>query len=498
VKSLGVIFLIVAACGCGCGSSSNGGKHPDAAPSGDGGAHDGPLGDGTASGDGAIGPDAAAAPITMIAYPPSPIDVDIPNPERGFYDQVDLVAGGDFSFVRAEGMTLAYAPVRLDAYRAAPLPMALLDSLTAGFADARTAGIKVILRFVYNDAMGDPDAPLAQIQAHLAQLAPALAANADVIAVMQAGFIGAWGEWHDSTNGLDDPADRLAVLTAILGALPPKLSTQVRTPMFKNDAYGGPLAAANAFDGSPASRVGHHNDCFLASDDDAGTYAAPIDMWKAFVADEGRFTPVGGETCALDAPRTDCPTALAELASLHWSFLNSLWEPNVIAAWAAQGCKDQIAAELGYHIDLDSASFESSVAPGGVLHLTVQLTNVGDAAMFNARPVYVTLDNPGMGWAAPLDPIAVDPRRWEPGLPITFSAKLRVPATAALGPHRLGLWLPDSDPGLRLPTNAGFYSVRLANATWLSPFNILTSTFTVDPSAPGPVDPTATDFKVIP
>lgn len=57
---------------------------------------------------------------------------------------------------------------------------------------------------------------------------------------------------------------------------------------------GGPLAEASAFDGSDAARVGHHNDCFLASDDDWGTYEDPIDDWKAFIAQEGRFTPVGG------------------------------------------------------------------------------------------------------------------------------------------------------------------------------------------------------------
>src|SRR5689334_7819133 len=58
-----------------------------------------------------------AAPMTTVTFTPSS-GADVPNPERGFFDQVDLVAGGDFSFVRTEGFTLAYAPVRLDAYRA--------------------------------------------------------------------------------------------------------------------------------------------------------------------------------------------------------------------------------------------------------------------------------------------------------------------------------------------------------------------------------------------
>jgi len=436
----------------------------------------------------------AAVPMTTLAYSPSSGE-DLPNPERGFFDQVDLVAGGDFSFVRTEGFTLAYAPVRLDAYVASALPQTLLDSLGAGFGDVRSAGIKVILRLVYNDAANGADAPLAQIQQHLTQLAPVLSANADVIAVMEAGLIGAWGEWHDSTNGLDNPTDRLAVLGAILAALPASRATLVRTPMFKSDAYGGPLKAAQAFDGSPASRVGHHNDCFLASADDEGTYVAPIDTWKAFVAEEGRFVPVGGETCGVDPPRSDCPSALSEMATLHWSFLNSLYEPNVLAAWSAQGCRGQIAAALGYRFELESATFESAVAPGGVLDLTVTLRNLGNAAPFNARPVYVTLDDAGTVLAAPLDPAAVDPRRWEPGAPITIAARLRIPAGVAPGAHALGLWLPDADPGLRA---AAAYSVRIPNATWVAPYNVLTSAFVIDPAAPGPVDPGATDFTALP
>jgi hypothetical protein len=232
--------------------------------------------------------DADEPPMTTVAFQPT--DQDVPNPERGLEDDVDLVAGGDFSWVRAEGLTLAFANIRLDAYRNKPLDAALLAALDDGFADVRAAGIKVVLRFVYNDDAHDPDAPRDRILEHLRQLTPVLAANADVIAVMQAGFIGAWGEWHSSTNGLDNPADRAAILAAIIAALPASRMTQVRTPMFKDASFGGPLT--DGFDGSAAARVGHHDDCFLVSDDDLGTYAAPIDTWKQYVAEVGRFTPV--------------------------------------------------------------------------------------------------------------------------------------------------------------------------------------------------------------
>ena len=61
--------------------------------------------------------------------------------------------------------------------------------------------MKMIPRFAYNfGPTGAPDASTDRILEHLEQLRPALVANQDVIAFVEAGFIGTWGEWHDSTS----------------------------------------------------------------------------------------------------------------------------------------------------------------------------------------------------------------------------------------------------------------------------------------------------------
>jgi hypothetical protein len=430
-----------------------------------------------------------APPTTTVHFPHT--RADVLNPERGFVVDIDLVGGRDFSHVRGQGFTLGYAGVRLDAYRYGALPADLLAALDAGFEAVRDAGIKVILRFVYNHDDRGADAPKDRILEHIAQLQPVLHANADVIAVVDAGFIGAWGEWHSSTHGLDNQRDRGDVLWALLTAVPPARSVTVRSPIYKALAYGAPLADANAFDGSHPSRVGHLNSCFLASDTDLGTYQDPIDDWKQFVAHDGRFTPVGGETCRLNPPRTDCATATAELRRLHWSFLNSIYHRDVLETWRAQGCHDEIARDLGYRIELVSASFDDRVAPGGVLRVTIRLANTGYAAMFNWRPVYVTFDDQVA--ATP-----IDPRRWEPGREITISAKLRIPATSRPGPHRLGLWLPDADPRLGTPARVDAYSVRFANTRWDSPINVVTDQVIVDATRRGAIDPSATALEWIP
>jgi hypothetical protein len=169
----------------------------------------------------------------------------------------------------------------------------------------------------------------------------------------------------------------------VLHALPASRSVTVRSPRYKADAYGEPLAAAHAFDGSDPARVGHHNSCFLSSDIDQGTYAAPIEHWKDYVAHEGRFTPVGGETCAPNPPRSDCATATAELKRLHWSFLNALYHQAVLDRWKADGCYPRSAPPR-----LPPRAVVGHVRPrgrtGGILHVSIRLRNTGHAAMFNA------------------------------------------------------------------------------------------------------------------
>lgn len=434
------------------------------------------------------------APLATITYQPS--DEVFLNPERGFFDFVELTEGGDFQHVRQNGRTLAYAGVHLDAYRDGPIDSAFLDSLGIGFARARTDGIKLVLRFVYNDDLGQPDASKARVLAHISQLTPLLSANQDVIAVVQAGFIGAWGEWHSSTNGLDNPSDRHAIVAALLDALPASRMVQIRTPMYKEESFGGPLADANAFDGSQPARIGHHNDCFLATDDDMGTYEDPIDTWKDFVAQEGRFTPVGGETCAVNPPRSECAAATAEMQKLHWSFLNALYHPGVISAFESGGCLQDIQRRLGYRVALQSASLSSAVAPGGVLSVKLTLENQGYAAFFNPRPVLLVLQDGTRRLTAELT--KVDPRRWEPGNPVAIEAKLRIPADVQPGDHRLSLWMPDASSGLQ---DRAEYSVQLASAgVWNAAVgdNELTKALKVDESAPGPVDSTAKEFEEIP
>jgi hypothetical protein len=239
----------------------------------------------------------AASPV--VEY--SELDEDFPNPDRGMLRNTRFYPDRtDFSTAHESGETMIWVYYMLEDYRDRPIDALALGRISETFDKARDAGLKILPLFSYNFALGEPDAPLSQVLEHVGQLKPILQAQSDVISSFLLGFVGAWGEWHGSTNNLTDPSAQKAILDATLDALPTHVPIQLRYPRDKKAHYGGPIGELEAFSGSAAARIGHHNLCFLASDDDLGTYrstpresasAATIEGWKDFIAQEGR--PVG-------------------------------------------------------------------------------------------------------------------------------------------------------------------------------------------------------------
>jgi hypothetical protein len=423
-----------------------------------------------------------ATQSTRTATFPSTL-TEFPNPDRGLYVWTDI-NDSDHSWVRAAGYTLSRQYFRLDAYRNVALPASFLSQVSAQFAMARAAGIKMIPRFTYNWGPypnSQPDASRTRIEQHLQQLAPILAANADVISSFEAGFVGAWGEWHTSTNGLDNPADKDAILTAILQALPASRMVALRYPSDMQLLNGAPITPGEAFSGSDRARIGSHQDCFLASADDWGTWGRsgnPYDYDKAHIAENGRFAVVGGETCNPNPPRSSCPTALYELEYMHFSNLNVEYHPTVIQGFQNGGCWNEIKRRLGYRYELPSVTYSTTASQGGTLQLDFQVTNVGYAAMFNERPVFAVLSDGTTTHTAQLD---VDPRDWAAGTTSAFASNIAIPANLPTGQYTLSLWLPDQAASLR---NDPLYAVRLASQlTWdaASGYNVIATDVVITP-----------------
>jgi hypothetical protein len=425
-------------------------------------------------------------PVTMLASDAvaafAPSDSNFPNPDRGFYIQRfsrypenptwAWIDETDFRRARDSGMSVVRVYNMLSDFRDRPISQPALDTITRVFTTARAAGLRVIPRFAYN--FGDaPDAPVSTVLQHIDQLGPVLRANADVIAFIEAGFIGFWGEWHSSTNGLIGPGQQVnantrAILERELAAFPASRMLAVRTPWQKRQLLGSaPLTPQEAFSGSPRARVGAHNDCFLASNTDWGTYSSEeprvIDEEKTFLNADNRYLPQGGETCndAADAqPYIGCPNALVDLVRIRFSVLNSEYHEGVNQRWRNEGCMPEVQRRLGYRLRLESAGVSLAARAGGRFRFVWSIRNDGFAAPYNPREVVLILRHDQSGVEARL-PLPHDPRRWLPGTLTQFDDTLRAPPSLPTGSYRVLLHLPD--PASSLATRPE-YAIRLDNA----------------------------------
>lgn len=385
------------------------------------------------------------------------------NPERGFHGNADILNETDLSWIRTQGNSLARAYIRLDDYRNQSLPPHFLTRIGNSLALARSAGIKIILRFSYNFGIGEDDAPLNRVEEHIQQLSPLFDEYQDVIAVLQAGFIGAWGEWHNSSNGLDTQENKTRVLTALLSALPVSRTVQLRYPGDIIDNFPDPLNITKAYSGSDIARVGHHNDCFLSSDDDVGTYW-PHDRqeeFKTYLQQSTSFSPTGGETCQVspEKHRTDCETTLSEMARFHWSYLNQDFYAPDINRWKSEGCYDEISRRLGYRYRLLGVTYDAQAQPGSNLEFEFEIINDGFSSLYNPRPLHVILSNQG-GKRTFLVAEDVRPLLPSSGESKKITATVSLPHSMERGEYDVSLHLPDWAATLSpLPE----FSIRLAN-----------------------------------
>ena len=382
-------------------------------------------------------------------------DASLLNPERGFFTPYELPSPAGFSSVRITGNTLVQLNIYLKGYRESDIDEEMLNGLQTNFDDIREGGVKAIIRFAYNKGPypdTEPDASKFQILKHIEQLTPLLQKNTDIIAWVEAGFIGAWGEWHSSTNGLDNITDKRDILNALLTTIPNRF-IQVRYPANIIEMYPNPEDAVTA-------RVAHHNDCFLSSETDVGTYESngvnTIKYSQAYLAELTRFTPMSGETCAPFPPRSECTNALQEMSLLHFSSINEVHHKRVIRNWEEGGCLQEITDRMGYRLALTSADFNEQVRPGGILNLVVTIENKGFASIINERFLYIVLFNGTERYEVKT---SIDPRTWQPGTS-SFNVQLHIPSNADEGEYQLAFWLPDAYETLH---DNPLYAVQFAN-----------------------------------
>lgn len=466
---------------------------------------------------------------------------DFPNPERGFYKYSQTKAS-NFTALTAETLNAWKKPVQpangdysvfttlifryyvLDLFRDKPLSASFLDALNLDFAAARQAGFKLIPRFTYTltqTAGSCPegficppygDAPKSIVLQHISQLKKLLHDNADVIAVVQMGFIGVWGEQY-YTDYFGDASqntpmqklldqnwqDRIDVLRALLDATPNDRMVQVRYPQIKQRFIYGinagvnalPLQESEAFLDTDKARIGHHNDCFLASETDYGTFedygnsSSPRTdantAMRIFKMNDSKFVAVGGETCSdTYSPQNDCEPmgkAQTEMREMHYSYLNSDYNNQVNNDWQTAGCMDSIKRNLGYRFVLKESTIDKSAEAGKSFRLSFSVENRGYASPFNSRPLKLMLRNKYDKKETSIL-LAADVRKWFSGSHEVVE-NIQLPPNIAKGEYDLFFFLPDPHTSIQ---DRPEFAIRIANENMWEPatgYNNMNTTLTI-------------------
>lgn len=390
------------------------------------------------------------------------------NPERGMYcahevhsDKTTLSAG-DVKARRATGRSLWLLEFYLTDYIGGNISASYIKCIQSHFDAIREGGAKAIVRFAYRNTEADwnnidQDPEVDICLNHVKQLKSVLQKNEDVLFVLQAGFVGTWGEWYYTTHFVFNPKSandfkyRKQLTDALLDAVPASRQVELRTPAFKMKMYGlsekDTLTAKTAHDGSASSRLAGHNDCFGADKSDRGTFdnEEGRNFWKG----DTRYTIMGGETCDV-SDYCLCPQTLQDLKDYHWTYLHDGYNPSVLARWKTDGCFNEIESNLGYRLVLDDLHYES-IEAGKPCKVTLRLYNKGYAAPMNPREAWLVWV--GSDGKTQKSPLGWDPRNWHSGYNGIVS--YFTPGTAAGT-----LYLQLSDP---LLADNPLYSIALAN-----------------------------------
>ncbi len=429
---------------------------------------------------------------------------DVPHLIRG--NRLDAVKFGHWQWMNEidhlayDGVCVMQSYCFLDRYCHRDLTPEKLADIDCFFQKVRRMRIKVLLRFAYELSPAFDGPRQEDIIRHISQLKPLLAANADVIYCLQCGFIGKFGEWHNSYNHLqEDFGFHKELLATVLEALPENRMTMMRYPRDKMRIFGiDPVTETEAHSGIPKARVGHFNDGFLARPPlHGGTFGIEpklldVEEEMEFVAAESRYLPQDGELFWRDVGGAALPTDTVTLMR-RWHYDtfgmvhgNALFEgsdkysidiwkkvpvdplflnDSGIAApdgyftdergnFVSRSYYEFIRDLLGYRLELRSA--EISVTNGD-LRAEIILVNRGFSAPVNPRTMYLTLQN---GRECIKVPFSADIRKLYGGE--THTLKLEYPAAnIAPGRYKAGFAMPDPMPAL---SDIPEYAIRCANA----------------------------------
>lgn len=362
---------------------------------------------------GSIAYDNTLNQITDINYNESLTELN--NPERGFYEPIGLNMQVSNNKVLNPKNNLVHLRVGIGSFSSKvngekdlEFTDDMLNALDKTLKNIRSNGGSVIIRFAYDNFNGtkDVEPSLDMILTHIGQLKKLFNDNADVIAYVELGFFGPWGEMHSSKICTKENVS--IAIDAMLDSVPKNIKIGVRTPAYYASWADISLEKINeniTTSESNAYRVGLYNDGYLGSESDLGTFKNR-DVEVSWLNNQAKHTFYGGEVVANYATGTPLNTIdyISQEGFLtHTTYLNLRWNNTVIDSWknTIYNGHDElykglsaflyINNHLGYRFVLRKSMLTTNIEQYSNLQGKLNIENVGFGNIINEKKVTIIL-----------------------------------------------------------------------------------------------------------
>lgn len=360
-----------------------------------------------------------------------------------------------------------------------------LQNIQTLFNGLREHQVKAILRFAYsrdNGYIGDghsgQNPGYERTMKHMEQLKPLIQANWDVIAVVEAGLIGTWGEWSPRYS----PANQnMEIAKKMFSIIPEGYGMVVRYLDIRN-------SLTSYLSASQMNYIGFCNDYFTTGLKNCGSSDWCMDSndYKT-VADASFSFYMRGEIPYNEGPPwgfdilMDPGNVFKVLKDHHYSamditqnYADNITHWRSISVVPEQLKKNRIFFDENYFIEdgkivprtvyqfiRDHLGYRLNLIPdplltkeGDDLVYDIKVTNTGFATVLNPKPVYLVLIDESNQIVKEIELTDVNPRDWQPwekGKPaelLTHSISGKV-VVGLSGKYKVGIWIPDSRTSIK-------------------------------------------------
>ncbi|KMZ55360.1 hypothetical protein HMPREF0980_00708 [Dorea sp. D27] len=262
-----------------------------------------------------------------------------------------------------------------------------LKELSRALNIAEDLGLSVIFRGAYDFAGEYKDPEFEIMLAHIRQTGTVLNMHKSCLAGVQAGMIGAFGEWTQSRY-MEEKKYRMEVVEAWMEVLDPVVPISVRRQKFIREAEEW---------GLETDRIGVYNDGLFSSDSDLGTYREDYDRKDDLAwTSKNMKVPFNGGEMPFVSEFTQIDNVVKEARQLNLSYLNQEYNHEVWELWEKQRYEGMAGDEyvkmyLGCRPWVKTVKTDRHLQQRDTVSIKIDLRNSGFAMMSPEYHVYVVL-----------------------------------------------------------------------------------------------------------